>query len=146
MRVRVESGEVQTLHEDGRFWDNLGSAAIPKQELQEFFSLSLTKQLDRLAALGNMPNPPDVFVRIIVADTIVLETHAEESFDPVWPKDEATFELAPGRQVRIEVHDLDLTIDDLMGATTVAVPERPEDGRWILGPFGQVRKLVLRCD
>jgi hypothetical protein len=146
MRVHIESAEVQTLHDDGRHWDNLGSAPIPQQELGSFFEASLSQQLERLAAVGDMPNPPDVTVRFIVNGNIVLETHAEESFDPTWPKEELTVDLIPGSQVRIEVHDLDLAFHDLIGETTVTVPQRPTDGRWILGPFGQVRKLVLRFD
>jgi hypothetical protein len=146
MRLRVESAEVQTLQANGKHWDNVGSASIPKEELQGFFSLSLSKQLERLAALGDMPNPPDVMVRIILGDQLVLETNAEESFDPVWPTDEAALEIAPGQQVRIEVYDLDLAFHDLIGITDVSVPEQLVDGCWSLSPFGQVRKLVFRCD
>ena len=85
-------------------------------------------------------------VRIRVGGKLVLETDAEESFDPVWPEDGPDVELAPGAKVRIEVYDQDLIFHDHIGTTDVAVPEKPEDGRWILGPFGQVRRLVLRLD
>jgi len=147
MRIRVESAEVHTLHDDGRHWDNLGSAPIPKEELAAFFALSLSKQLERLAALGDVPNPPDVSVRFWIGDKLILETHAHESFDPEWSEEEeAIVDLPPGTQLRVDVEDLDLAFHDQIGEITVTVPEQPADGRWILGPFGQVRSLVLRCD
>jgi hypothetical protein len=146
MRIRVETAEVHTLHDDGRHWDNMGSAPLPKEELGAFFALGLSQQLERLASVGDVPNPPDVSVRFWVDGKMVLETHAEESFDPHWSDQEPDVELAPGTQVRIEVEDLDLAFHDHIGETTVTVPEQISDGRWILGPFGQVRKLVLRCE
>jgi hypothetical protein len=94
-------------------------------------------------ATGNALNPPDVLVRIKIRGKTVLKTGAEESFDPVWPEGGPEVELAIGTEMYVEVYDLDLIWDDFIGATTVTVPERPADGRWILGPFGQVRKLVL---
>lgn len=124
----------------------MGSAPIAQEELGGFFAASLSQQLERLAAVGEVPNPPDVTVRFIINGQIVLQTHAMESFDPDWPDEELTVDLIPGSQLRIEVHDLDLAFHDLMGETTVIVPERPQDGRWILGPFGQVRRLVLRFE
>lgn len=143
MRLRVESAEVQTLKPNGRPWDGLW-ARIPKSELPQFFALGLSEQLELLVASGDALNPPDVMVRIKVAGKTVLETDAEESFEPVWPKDGPVVELDPGTEVYIEVYDLDFVWHDFMGKTTVKVPERPADGRWTLGPFGQVRKLVLR--
>jgi hypothetical protein len=147
MRIRVESAEVHTLHVDGRHWDNFGSAPIPKEELPAFFALSLSQQLERLASLGDVPNPPDVSVRFWIGEKMLMETHAHESFDPEWREgEEPIVELAPGTQVRVDVEDLDLAFHDQIGEITVTVPEQPANGYWILGPFGQVRKLVLRCD
>ena len=146
MRIRVDTAEVHTLHDDGRHWDNLGSAPIPKEELGAFFALSLSHQLERLAAVGDVPNPPDVSVRLWVDGQMVLETNAHESFDPAWGLDEPTVDLAPGTQVRVDVEDLDLAFHDQIGEITVTVPEQTADGHWVLGPFGQVRRLVLRCE
>lgn len=145
MRVRVESAEVQTLKPNGRPWDGVW-ARVPKAELDRFFALRLSEQLEWLVASGDVPNPPDVMVRIKVGGKTVLATDAEESFDPVWPKDGPAVELAPGTEVCIEVYDQDFIWHDFMGKTTVTVPERPAEGLWALGPFGQVRKLVLRMD
>lgn len=145
MRIRVGSAEVQTLHDDGRHWDNLGSAPIPKEDLGEFFVLSLSKQLERLVAIGDVPNPPDVTVRFIVNGQTLLETHAIESFDPEWPEDDHAVDLVPGTEVCIEVEDLDLLFHDHIGRIAASVPEQPASGYWTLGPFGQVRRLVLRC-
>ena len=146
MRVRVESAVIQTLKENGRTWDGLSLTRVPKAERARFFSLGLSQQLEQLVASGDAPNPPDVMVRIKVGGKTVLATDAEESFDPVWPKDGPEVELALGTEVYIEVYDLDLVWHDFIGKTTVTVPERPADGLWVLGPFGQVRKLVLRID
>lgn len=142
MRLRVKSAEVQTLNPSGGLWEGIGSR-IPKAELPRFFALGLSEQLERLVASGSPPNPPDVMVRLRVAGTIVLETDAEESFEPVWPQDGPEVELEPATEVCIEVYDLDLVWHDVIGKTTVRVPERPTGGLWTLGPFGQVRKLVL---
>lgn len=145
MQLRVESAEVQTLKPNGRPWDGLW-VRIPKAELPSFFALGLSEQLELLVANGDAPNPPDVMVRIKVGGKTVLETDAEESFEPAWPKDGPAVELDPGTEVYIEVYDLDFVWHDFMGKTTVKVPERPAGGIWTLGPFGQVRKLVLRLD
>lgn len=145
MRLRVESAEVQTLKPNGRPWDGFW-ARVPKAELDRFFALGLREQLEWLAASGDAPNPPDVMVHLKVGEKLVLKTDAEESFDPVWPGDGPAVELTPGTEVHIEVYDQDFIWHDFMGDTTVKVPERPADGRWTLGPFGQVRKLVLRLD
>ena len=148
MRVRVESAEVQTLKPNGKHWDGLGwnIRRVPKDELPEFFKLDIGAQLERLVGKGPAPNPPDVMVRIYVNGKKVLETDSEESFDPIWPADGPEVELDAGTEVRIEVWDEDLIFHDHMGTTTVSVPQRPADGRWTLGPFGQVRWLVLLLD
>lgn len=145
MRLRVESAEVQSLKPSGRPWAGFW-VRVPKTELPRFFELGLSEQLEQLVASGHAPNPPEVMVRIKVGRKTVLETDAEKSFEPVWPQDGQKAELDPGTEVYIEVYDLNLVWHDLMGKTTVKVPERPADGRWALGPFGQVRKLVLRVD
>lgn len=147
MRIRVKSAEVQTLHDDGRHWDNLGKAPIPQDELAGFFALGLSQQLERLASVGDIPNPPDVAVRFIIDGKIVLETHAHESFDPHWTdEEEPPIEIEAGTSLRIEIEDLDLAFHDHIGDTTVTVPEQLTDGQWIMGPFGQVRRLVLGCE
>lgn len=143
MRVRVESAEVQTLKPDGRPWDGFWKR-VPKGELERFFALGVREQLDWLVASGDAPDPPDVFVQLKVGSKTVLKTEAEESFDPAWPEDGPTTELTPGTEVQIEVYDKDFIWHDFIGKTTEKVPELPADGRWTLGPFGQLRKLVLR--
>jgi hypothetical protein len=146
MRVRVESAEVQTLMPNGKHWDGWGRPQISKAELPQFFALDINEQLERIVQGGHAPNPPDVMVRIRVGGKLVLETDAEESFDPVWPEEGPEVELAPGTEVRIEVYDQDLIFHDHIGTTVVKVPDKTADGRWTLGPFGQVRQLVLRLE
>jgi hypothetical protein len=142
MRLRVDSAEVHTLKANGRPWDGPGGPRIPAGELAQFFQLDLTGQLERLVAGGDAPNPPDVAVRVLVAGKPVLETYPVESFDPSWPDGPDT-DLAPGTPLRIEVRDLDFALHDLIGETTLPLPASAPDGKWSLGPFGQVRKLVL---
>jgi hypothetical protein len=54
--------------------------------------------------------------------------------------------LIPLSPIEIQVWDRDLAFDDLIGEAKLALPASPPDpdGRWTVGPFGQVRKLVLR--
>lgn len=146
MRIRVESVEVQTLHADGRHWDIPRYAPIAKQELGAFFALSIREQSERLVELGDGAYPPHVLVRLIVDEHPVLETSVQERFDAAWSEPESAVDLAPGTQLRVEVEDQDRALHDRIGTTTVTVPEPPIDGQWILGPFGQVRRLVLRCE
>lgn len=142
MRLRVESAEVQSLKPSGRPWDGLW-VRIPKAERPHFFALGLSEQLEQLVASGYAPKPPEVMVRIKIGGKTVLQTDAEESFDPVWPQGGPELELDPGTELSIEVYDEDFLWNDFMGKTTATAPARPPDGRWTLGPFGQVRKLVL---
>ena len=47
--------------------------------------------------------------------------------------------------MKIEVWDRDVLFHDHIGSLVVRVPDAPPaDGAWHLGPFGQVRALVLR--
>jgi hypothetical protein len=146
MRIRVETVEVQTLHSDGRHWDSPRCAPIAKQDLGAFFALSLSEQCERLAELGDTADPPHVSVVLIVDEHRILETSVQRHFACTWSEPMPAFDLAPGTQLRVDVEDLDRALRDRIGTTTVPVPQPPPDGRWILGPFGQVRRLVLRCE
>jgi len=152
VRIAVESAEIATLKEDGRPWDGVAGARVPPTELAAFFALDLTRQLDRLVEEGAPPVPPDAFVRVYAGAagegpaTLLLETGDEKSFEPRWAPGPGTeIDAAAGAPLRIEVWDRDLVFHDAVGATEVTVPEHvPPEGRWVLGPFGQVRRLVLR--
>ena len=146
MRLAIESVEVATLKEDGSPWDGPGGPRLSRADLPAFFSLDLTGQLERLVATGEAPTPPDVFVRLYAAGKLVLETRAEKSLDPHWrAQPDEHFDLAPGTAVKIQVWDEDVVFNDLIGETSLPLPDRPpDDGRWSLEPFGQVRRLFLR--
>ena len=148
IRIAVDSAEVATLKPDGRPWDGPGRSRIPQAELASFFAASLDDQLDRLAQDGEPPVPPDVFVRLFADEDLVLETHDEKSFDPRWEgADREVVELPDWVKLKMQVWDRDVLFDDLIGETKAEIPEargRGKEWRWELGPFGQVRKLVLQ--
>jgi hypothetical protein len=144
MRIAVDSVEVQTLKPDGRPWDGPGGPRIPHGELASFFQLDLTRQLDRLVEDGPPPTPPDLIVRVYAGKELLLQTTAVKSFDPRYSDAPAECAVAAGATVKIEVWDEDVMFDDNVGTTSVAIPAAPADGKWVLGPFGQVRRLTLR--
>jgi hypothetical protein len=142
MRISVESAEVATLKEDGHPWDGMGRARLPAKELRAFFAQDLTAQLERLVATGEPPPPPDVFVRLFDGDQPFFETEPQKTFEPHWGEGACVdVELSPGASLRVQVWDHDVMFHDLIGETTVALPTGPT---LALGPFGQVRRLVLR--
>ena len=152
MLITVESAEVATLKPDGRPWDGPGGPRLPAEELASFFAQPLTGQLERLVALGGAPTPPDVFVRILSVGERdpFLESGDQKSFDPRYATDpaaSASVDLGPGDRIRLRVLDRDVLFDDLIGEVEVPIPERPAGGSsHVIGPFGQVRRLVLRFD
>ena len=145
MRIGVLAAEVATLSAEGKPWDGPGGPRVRKPDLAAFFALDLDGQLGQLAAEGNPPVPPDVFVRIYAGDEVIAETADQKSFDPEWDlDDDNTAELAPGAAIRVEVWDRDVLFHDEIGKLEATVPELvPAGGRWVLGPFGQVRRVVL---
>ena len=143
MKIAVESVEVATLKVDGRWWDGPGRSAIPKAELSAFFALDLDGQLGRLVQLGPAPVPPDLYVRVFVGDQLLIETDEQKTFDAEWPESEA-HEIASGAQILVEVWDGDIVFDDLVGTTKLTVPAQVDGGLWLVPPFGQVRRLVLK--
>lgn len=148
MRISVVSAEVATLKRDGRPWDGAGGSRLPEGDLPAFFALDLTGQLERLITVGEAPNPPEVFVRLRCGGALLLETPDEESFEPSWREDaeDAASLISPG-ELTVEVWDRDVMFHDLIGRLTLALPSPGalgSDGLWVLGPFDQVRRLVLR--
>lgn len=143
MKIAVESVEVATLKPDGRPWDGPGGALIPREELEAFFALDLDGQLGRLIADGPPPPPPDLSVRLMVGEAILLETEEVKGFDAEWTDGESV-EVAAGATLRIEVWDKDVVFHDLIGRTEIGAPANEGSGRWVLSAFGQVRRLVLR--
>lgn len=144
MRIAIESAEIATLKSDGRTWDGPSGPRIPKAKLEAFFALDLHAQLDRLVDTGEMPNPPDVFVRLYQADRLLLESGTQESYEPVWKETATEVAARVGEAMKIEVWDRDLLFHDLIGETMVFLPAPVGDGRWWIAPFGQVRRLILR--
>ena len=143
MRIAVESVEVATLKPDGRPWDGPGGALIPREELAAFFALDLDGQLGRLIAHGPPPPPPDLTVKLLSGEAVLLETSEQKGFDAEW-RDLEAVDVAPGAPLRIEVWDKDVVFHDLIGRTDIAAPVNDGSGRWVVGAFGQVRRLVLR--
>jgi hypothetical protein len=146
MRMVVESAEVATLKADGRPWDGPGCPALPQRELAAHFALDLTAQLERLVTVAGAPTPPDVFVRVHVGADRILETRDQKSFDPTFrPRegDELPALPPPGTELRVEVWDRDVLFNDLIGEVRVLVPDEFPNGRWRIGPFGQVRAVVI---
>lgn len=143
MKIAVESVEVATLKADGRAWDGPGGARVPADQLASFFALDLDGQLGRLVREGSAPVPPDLVVQIYSGDRLLLETDEQKGFDAEWMDGEAA-EVEPGDPLRIEVWDRDVIFHDLIGRTDLGAPASGGNGRWVLGGFGQVRRLVLR--
>ena len=148
MKIAVESVEVATLKADGRPWDGPGRARVPQAELEAFFALDLDGQLARLVTEGAAPTPPDLFVRVFAGaalEGLIVETGEQKGFDAEWDGegDAAVGEIEGGARLRLEVWDRDVLFHDLIGSIEATAPERPE-GRWEVGAFGQVRRLVLR--
>jgi hypothetical protein len=146
MRVWVESLEVATLKPDGRPWDGPGGPRLRGAELQAFFGLDLTHQLEQLVLGGSAPTPPDAYVRIYAGGQPVVQTPPQKSFEARWDDAHAAEAALPeGTQLRVQVWDEDVLFHDLVGETTTTVPRlEPTGDRMALLPFGQVRKLVLR--
>lgn len=144
MKLSVESVEVATLKANGQPWDGPGGARIPADQLAAFFAKDLDAQLAELVQGGAAPVPPDLFLRVFASNAQIIETDDQKSFDVEWPADDATAEVQAGAPLTVEVWDRDLMFDDLVGKIDVTVPASVPGGRWVLGGFGQVRRLVMR--
>jgi hypothetical protein len=147
MRLSVDSVEVATLKATGHEWDGPGGPRIPAIQLSAFFAQDLDTQLGQLVRSGSAPTPPDLFVRVFAGGELVIETAEQKGFDADWSSEDgpaAHAEIEVGAPLRIEVWDRDVMFHDLVGITDGKMPASAEGGRWVLGGFGQVRRLVLR--